>query len=70
MTANTLTNFRRKKIVFITSNVCRIGLNNPRNRLRSVSNIIEKSWLEREFFKLKAKICIIQNGLDLWCSVS
>ena len=68
MTANTLTDRRNMRIVFTTSNLCRIGLNNPSNRLRSVSNMIEKGWLElgKESFKLKAKIHIIQNGLERW----
>jgi hypothetical protein len=68
VTANTLTDRRNKKIVFTTNNLCKIGLNNPSNRLRSVSNMIEKDWLElsKESFKLKAKIHIIQNGLELW----
>ena len=72
MIANTLTDSRNKKIVFTTTNVCRIGLNNPCNRLRSVSNMIEKGWLElgKESFKLKAKIHIIQNGLELWKYIS
>jgi hypothetical protein len=39
VTGNTLTNRRNKPIVFTTVNVCRIGLNYPSNRLRSVSNV-------------------------------
>ena len=68
VTAYTLTDRRNKKIVFTTSNECKIGLNIPSNKLRSVSNMIEKEWLETEkdSFKLKAKIKIIQNGLELW----
>ncbi len=33
----------------------------------NVSNKIEKDWLElgKEYFKLKAKIHVIQNGLEL-----
>jgi len=70
--ANTLTDRRNKKIVFTTANVYRIGLNNPCNRLRSVSNMIEKDWLKlgKDSFKLKAKIHIIQNGLELWKYIS
>ena len=68
VTANTLTDRRNKKIVFATSNNCKIGLNIPCNRFRGVSNMIEKEWmeLEKDSFKLKAKINIIQNGLQLW----
>jgi len=52
------------KIVFRTN---KIGLNIPSNQFRSVSDMIEKEWLsiEKESFKLKAKIHIIQNGLQL-----
>ncbi len=55
---------RNKKIVFTTTNVCRIGLNNPSNRLRSV---FKYDWLElgKESLKLKTKIHLIQNGLEL-----
>ena len=68
VTANTLTNRRNKKIEFTSSNVCRIGMNIPSNRLRSVTNMIEKDWmgLGKDSFKLEAKIHIIQNGLELW----
>ena len=68
VTANTLTNRRNKKFVFATSNHCKIGLNIPSNRFRSVSNMIEKEWMdiEKDSFKLKAKISIIQKGLELW----
>jgi len=66
--ANTLTDCRNKKIVLTTNNLCKIGLNIPSNRFRSVSNMIEKEWLriEKRSFKLKAKIHVIQNGLQLW----
>ena len=68
VTANTLTDRRNKKIVFTTNNNCKIGLNIPCNRFRSVSNKIEKEWmeLEKDSFKLKAKINVIQYGLELW----
>ncbi len=50
------------------NNNCKIGLNIPSNRLRSVSNLIEKEWLElsKDTFKLSVKIHIIQDGLSLW----
>jgi len=66
--ANTLTDSRNKNIVFTTNNLCKIGWNIPSNHFRSVSIMIEKEWLyiEKESFKLKAKIHIIQNGLQLW----
>jgi hypothetical protein len=66
VTANTLNDRRNKKIVFTSSNICKIGMNIPSNRLRSVSNMIEKDWMGigKDSFKLKAKIHIIQNGLN------
>ena len=56
--ANTLTNRRNNKFVFATSNHCKIGLNIPSNRFRSVSNMIEKEWMdiEKDSFKLKEKL--------------
>ena len=68
VTSNTLNDCRNKKIVFTTNNNCKIGLNIPSNRLRSVSNLIEKEWLElsKDTFKLNVKIHIIQDGLSLW----
>ena len=68
VTANTLADRRNKNIIFTANNKCKIGLNTPSNRLRSISNMIEKEWLktDKESFKLKAKINIIQNGLQLW----
>ncbi len=65
---NTLIDRRNKKIVFTTDNACKIGLNIPSNRLKCVSNMIEKEWitLTKDSFKLKAKIHIIQKGLELW----
>ena len=38
--ANTLTDRRNKKIVFTTYNKCKIGLNTPSNRLKSISNTV------------------------------
>ena len=68
VTANTLADRRNKNIIFTADSKCKIGLNTPSNRLRSISNMIEKEWLksEKESFKLKAKINVIQNRLQLW----
>jgi len=68
------TNTVNKYLTFVCSNNCRQGFNSLSNRLRSISNKIEKSWpsLARETFKMKCKINIIQSGLLLlWitCSV-
>ena len=66
--ANTLVDRRNKNIVFTTNNMCKFGFNIPTNRLKSVSNMIKKEWLEftKDSFKLNAKIHVIQNGLELW----
>ncbi len=70
--SNTVNDRRNKYLTFVCSNNYRQGLNSISNRLRSVSNMIEKSWptLAHETFKLKCKINIIQAGLLLlWCSM-
>jgi hypothetical protein len=59
--------------LYVRSNKYRQGLNSISNRLRSVSNMIEKSWLSlaHETFKMKCKINIIQAGLLLlWITCS
>ena len=65
--SNTVNDRRNKYLTFVRSNKYRQGLNSISNRLRSISNMIEKSWptLARETFKLKCKINIIQAGLLL-----
>ena len=64
---NTVTDRRNKCLVFVRSNNYKPGLNNLSNRLRTISNKIEKLWLglSREVFKTKCKINLIQNGLSL-----
>ncbi len=65
--SNTVNDGRYKYLTIVCSNNYRQGLNSISNRLRSVSNMVEKSWptLARETFKLKCKINIIQDGLLL-----
>jgi len=65
--SNTINDRRNKYLTFVGSNNYRQGLNSISNRLRSVWNMIEKSWLSfaREMFKIKCKINIIQAGLLL-----
>jgi len=65
--SNTINDRRNKYLTFVRSNNYRQGLNSISNRFRSVSNIIENSWLSlaRETFKMKCKINIIQAGLLL-----
>jgi len=63
--SNIVNDRRNKYLTFVCSNNYRQGLNSISNRLRSISNMIEKSWptLALETFKLKCKISIIQAGL-------
>ena len=65
--SNTVNDRRNKYLTFVRSNKYRQGLNSISNRLRSISNMIEKSWptLASETLKLKCKINIIQAGLLL-----
>jgi len=65
--SNTVNDRRNKYLTFVHSNNYRQGLNSLSNRLRSVSNMIEKSWpsLAHETFKMKCKITIILAGLLL-----
>jgi len=64
---NTVADRRNKFLTFVRNNNYRQGLNSLSNRLRSISNMIEKSWLilSREMFKTKCKINIIQTGLSV-----
>jgi hypothetical protein len=63
----TFTKSDKQKIVFTTNNACKIGSNVPSYRLRCVSNIIEKVWVEltQDSFKLNASIYMAHQGLLL-----
>jgi hypothetical protein len=43
----------------------RRGLNCVENRMRSISNVIDKAWLDLSemSYKLQFKICVIQDSL-------
>ena len=63
----TLNDRRNIKQTFVRVNQSRAGLNNITNRLRSISNMLEKRWLNlsRENFMLLCKKHIVQTRL--WC---
>ena len=53
----TLNDHRNIKVTFVQTNQSHAGLNNITNRLRTVTNLLNKSWLDlsRKTFKLKCK---------------
>jgi len=61
----TLQNRRNCRATFVRANRFKVGLNVIKNRLRSITNIIDKTWLDLPIntFKLQCKIRIIQNSL-------
>jgi hypothetical protein len=68
MLKNVVLNDRRNVFFsFVRANHYKVGLNNISNRLRSVSNFIEKERLKmsKESFKMKCKINVIQVQLSL-----
>ena len=56
---------RNERFTFVRNNRFKVGLNLLKNRLRSITNIVDKSWIDLnvESFKLRSKIRIIQNSL-------
>jgi hypothetical protein len=56
---------RNERFTFVRNNRFKVGLNLLKNRLRSVTNVIDKNWIDLnvESFKLQCKIRIIQNSL-------
>jgi len=63
----TLNDRRNKMLTFVRVNRYRAGLNNITNRLRSVTNMLDKTWinLSRDNFKSMCKKHIIQSQLQL-----
>ncbi len=63
----TLNNRRNTKLTFVPINKSRAGLNNIVNRLRLVTNMMNKSWLHlsMDSFKSMCKKHIIQSQLQL-----
>ncbi len=65
----TLTNRRNQRLTFVRQNWYKVGLNCVKNRMRSISNVIDKAWLDlsEKSYKLQYKICVIQSSLEsLW----
>jgi len=62
-----LNNCRNTKLTFVWINQSHAGLNNIVNRLRSVTNMINKNWLQlsRDVFKSRCIQHIIQSQLIL-----
>jgi hypothetical protein len=63
-----LNNRRNTKLTFVRINQSRAGLNNIVNRLRLVTNMMNKNWLHlsRDVFKSLCKQHIIQSQLLLF----
>jgi hypothetical protein len=63
----TLNDRRNIKLTFVRINQPQVGLNRIVNRLRSVTKMLEKKWLDlsRESFILKCKMSIVQTQLQL-----
>ena len=61
----TLSNRRNMRLSFVRNNRYKVGLNNIHNRLRSISNVVDKNWLDNTVaaYKLNCKKRIIQNSL-------
>jgi hypothetical protein len=65
LNAVTLNDRRNARLTFVRNNKCKVGLNMIKNRMRSISNVIDKDWLvlSEDSFKLSCKKRIIQNSL-------
>jgi hypothetical protein len=61
-----LTNRRNVRLSFVRCNRYRVGLNIVKNRMRSITSMIDKEWLNLslDLYKLKCKIRIIQSSLE------
>jgi hypothetical protein len=62
----TLTNRRNQRLTFVRQNHFKVGLNCVENRMRSISNAIDKAWLDlsEKSYKLQCKIRVIQCSLE------
>jgi len=61
----TLNDRRNTRLSFIRANKYKVGLNLVKNRLHSVTNVVDKKWMDLsvENSKLECKILITQNSL-------
>ncbi len=67
----TLTNRRNQLLTFVRQNRFKVGLNCVENRMRSISNVIDKYWLDlsEKSYKLQCKIRVIQSSSEsMWSS--
>jgi len=62
----TMTDRRNLRQTLVRNNRYRISLNIVKNRLRSIPNIIDKTWMDKNVkdFKLCCKRRIIQDSLE------
>jgi len=63
----TLNDRRNVRLSFVKENKYKVGLNLVKNRLHSITNVVDKKWMDLslESYKLECKKCIIQNSLLL-----
>jgi hypothetical protein len=63
----TLNNRRNTRLSFVKTNNYKVGLNLVKDRLLSVTNIVDKKWIDLslESYKLECKKCVIQSSLLL-----
>ena len=66
MNSVTLTKRRNTHMTFVRQNHLKVGLNCIENRMRSITNVIDKEWLNmsEKDYKLQCKICVIQYSLE------
>jgi len=61
----TLNDRRNVRLSFVKENKYKVGLNLVKNRLHSITNVVDKKWIDLslESYKLECKKRIIQNSL-------
>jgi exonuclease III len=61
----TLNDRRNVRLSFVKENKYKVGLNLVKNRLHSITNVVDKKWMDLslESYKLECKKRIIQNSL-------
>ncbi len=61
----TLNDRRNTRLSFVKANNYKVGLNLVKNRLHSVTNVIDKKWIDLslESYKLECKKRVIQSSL-------
>ncbi len=61
----TLNDRRNVRLSFVKENKYKVGLNLVKNRLHSITNVVDKKWIDLslESYKLECKKFIMQNSL-------